>query len=62
MNNDNIEGNESVFKVPSLPSEHGGNGVKKKKLKSKGNKYLNSIYFIRHWIVLYFILKIHLLL
>ena len=37
INNDNIEGNESVFKVPSLPPEHGGNGVKKKKLSKKGN-------------------------
>ena len=33
---DSLEGNEGVFKVPSLPPEHTGNGLKKRKLKSKG--------------------------
>ena len=33
---DALEGNEGVFKVPSLPPELTGNGLKKKKLKSKG--------------------------
>jgi hypothetical protein len=34
--NDNTEENEAIFKVPSLPPEHAGNGIKKKKFKSKG--------------------------
>ena len=33
---DALEENEGVFKVPSLPPELTGNSLKKKKLKSKG--------------------------
>ena len=33
---DALEENEGVFKVPSLPPELTGNSIKKKKLKSKG--------------------------
>ena len=38
VNNGNIDDNEDVFKVPLLPPEPIGNGIKKKKLKSKGKK------------------------
>ena len=39
INTENGDDNEAIFKVPSLPPDNSGNGVKKKKLSKKGNEY-----------------------
>ena len=38
INTENGDDNEAIFKVPSLPPDNSGNGVKKKKLNKKGNR------------------------
>ena len=36
INAENGDDNDAIFKVPSLPPDNTGNGVKKKKLSKKG--------------------------